>query len=95
MIRKNAIVEFAALEFIPLHEATREQVVSTLNQLAAQIKRTQDEKSGLWYQVINRSGDYNYYTNETIRSNNPKAIAPFIMASLEWERLQKCCKTKN
>lgn len=158
-----------ALEFIPLHEPGRQQVVDILNQLAAQIKRTQDEKSGLWYQVIDRSGDegnyleatcssmfvqtlfksvrlgyidpsymtvakrgysaildhlvtvdeaglvsinqccavaglggknyrmgdYDYYINEIIRSNDPKAIAPFIMASLEWERLQNSCKTKN
>ena len=34
-------------------------------------------------------GDYTYYINETIRSNDPKAVGPFIMASLEWERLQQ------
>ncbi len=36
-----------------------------------------------------RSGAYDYYINETIRSNDPKAVGPFIMASLEYERLQK------
>lgn len=36
-----------------------------------------------------RSGDYDYYINETIRDNDPKAVGPFIMASLEYERLQK------
>ena len=32
-------------------------------------------------------GDYNYYITEKIRSNDAKAVGPFIMASLEWERL--------
>ena len=36
-----------------------------------------------------RSGDYDYYINETIRDNDPKAVGPFIMASLEYERIQK------
>ena len=30
-----------------------------------------------------RSGDYNYYINEKIRDNDPKAVGPFILASLE------------
>ena len=38
---------------------------------------------------VYRSGDYEYYINETIRNNDPKAVGPFIMASLEYERLQK------
>ena len=25
---------------------------------------------------------------KTIRNNDPKAVGPFILASLEWERLQ-------
>ena len=36
-----------------------------------------------------RMGDYDYYINEKIRDNDPKAVGPFIMASLEWERLQE------
>lgn len=36
---------------------------------------------------VYRSGDYNYYINEPIRNNDPKAVGPFIMASLEWEAL--------
>ena len=36
-----------------------------------------------------RMGDYNYYINEKIRDNDPKAVGPFILASLEWERLQE------
>jgi unsaturated rhamnogalacturonyl hydrolase len=34
-----------------------------------------------------RSGTYEYYLSEPVRSNDPKAVGPFIMASLEWERL--------
>jgi unsaturated rhamnogalacturonyl hydrolase len=32
-----------------------------------------------------RSGEYDYYVNERIRSNDPKAVGPFILASLEME----------
>lgn len=42
-----------------------------------------------------RMGDYTYYINETIRSNDPKAVGPFIMASLEWERLQQVKEIVN
>jgi len=33
-----------------------------------------------------RDGSYQYYINEPIRDNDPKGIAPFIMASLELNR---------
>jgi unsaturated rhamnogalacturonyl hydrolase len=36
---------------------------------------------------VYRSGDYDYYINETIRDNDPKAVGPFILASLEYESL--------
>lgn len=36
-----------------------------------------------------RMGDYDYYIHEQIRDNDPKAVGPFILASLEWERLPK------
>lgn len=152
-----------ALDFIPKHEAGRDSMLVILNNIAEQVKRIQDKKTGLWYQVLDRSGDkgnylessastmfvyalfkavrmeyidksyldvaikgykgildnfievdkdgvvtitqacavaglggknyrmgdYDYYINETIRSNDPKAVGPFIMASLEWERLQR------
>ena len=38
---------------------------------------------------VYRSGDYEYYIHETIRDNDPKAVGPFILACLEWERLPK------
>lgn len=36
-----------------------------------------------------RMGDYDYYIHEQIRANDPKAVGPFILASLEWEGLPK------
>lgn len=45
--------------------------------------------AGLGGEKNYRSGDYAYYINEAIRSNDPKAVGPFIMASLEFERLNK------
>ncbi|UCE08894.1 MAG: glycoside hydrolase family 88 protein [bacterium] len=36
-----------------------------------------------------RDGSYEYYINEKIRSNDPKAVGPFILASLEFESLEK------
>jgi len=36
-----------------------------------------------------RDGSYEYYINEKIRSNDPKAVGPFILASLEYEAIQK------
>lgn len=36
-----------------------------------------------------RMGDYDYYIHEQIRNNDPKAVGPFILASLEWEGLPK------
>ena len=34
-----------------------------------------------------RDGSFNYYINEIVRDNDPKGVAPFIMASLEVERM--------
>ena len=44
---------------------------------------------------VYRSGDYDYYINEQIRDNDPKAVGPFIMASLEWERLAPADRKLN
>lgn len=158
-----------ALDFIPEHEAGRDSMLVIFNKIASQVKRLQDAKTGLWYQVLDksgapgnylesscsamfvyslfkgvrkgyidksyldvavkgykgildnfievdkngvisitkacavaglggkvyRSGDYDYYINETIRSNDPKAVGPFILASLEWERLQNVKEIVN
>ena len=155
-----------ALEFIPTNEPNREQMLSILDNVAFQIRRLQDPATGVWYQVLDKSGepgnylessasamfvysllkgirlgyidpmymetalkgyngiikefitvdengvvslnqacavaglggknyrmgDYDYYINEEIRSNDPKAVGPFIMGSLEYERLPECVK---
>jgi unsaturated rhamnogalacturonyl hydrolase len=36
-----------------------------------------------------RDGTYQYYVTEKIRSNDPKAVGPFLFASLEMERRKK------
>ena len=36
-----------------------------------------------------RDGSYEYYIGEKIRSNDPKAVGPFILASLEFEAIEK------
>lgn len=36
-----------------------------------------------------RSGTYDYYISEPVRDNDAKAIGPFIMATLELDKLQK------
>ncbi|MCU0646180.1 MAG: glycoside hydrolase family 88 protein [bacterium] len=36
-----------------------------------------------------RDGSYEYYVGEKIRSNDPKAVGPFILASLELESVKK------
>ncbi len=154
------------LDYLPKHEAGRDSMLVILNNIATQLKKIQDPKTGLWYQVLDRSGDtgnylesscssmfvyalfkavrmgyidrsyldvalkgykglldtlievdkdgvvsitqccavaglggeknyrsgtYEYYLSETIRDNDPKSVGPFIMASLEYERLQKEC----
>jgi unsaturated rhamnogalacturonyl hydrolase len=152
-----------ALDFIPKHEPGRDSMLVVFNKIASQLKRLQDDKTGVWYQVLDKSGapgnylesscssmfvyalfkgipkgyidqsyldvaikgykgilsnfietdengvisitracavaglggknyrlgDYDYYIHETIRSNDAKAVGPFIMASLEWERLKE------
>lgn len=158
-----------ALDFIPKHEAGRDSMLVILNNIASQLKRLQDPKAGVWYQVLDKSGekgnylesscstmfvyalfkavrmgyidksyldvairgyqgilknfievdknglvtitkacavaglggkhyrmgDYSYYIHETIRNNDAKAVAPFIMASLEWEHLQQVKEIVN
>ena len=37
-----------------------------------------------------RDGSYQYYLSEPVRDNDPKAVGPFIWASLERERIEDC-----
>ena len=154
-----ALVE--TLEFMPQDVQGRDSLLHILDNVVKQIRAYQERSSGLWYQVLDRSGDagnylessvscmfvyalykgmrlgvipkdymntaekgysgilanfievddkgvisltrtcavaglggknyrmgdYSYYINETIRSNDPKAVGPFINACLERERL--------
>ena len=43
--------------------------------------------AGLGGKPVYRTGDYNYYITQKIRSNDAKPVGPFIMASQEWDRL--------
>lgn len=36
-----------------------------------------------------RDGSYEYYISEPVRSNDPKAVGPFILASLEFETMDR------
>ncbi len=150
------------LDFLPADFDNRQKVIDILLHIASQLKRYADPETGLWYQVMdcsgepgnylessascmftyalykgvrlgvlpesylavadkawqsildrfiktdenglisiteacavaglggkgNRSGDYQYYINETKRDNDPKAVGPFILTALEVERLQ-------
>ena len=39
-----------------------------------------------------RDGSFKYYVNETVRSNDPKGVGPFIMASIEYNNKQQIIK---
>ncbi len=149
------------LDFFPDDHPRRAEIIDILNRLANAIAKYQDEKSGVWYQVLDqggkqgnylessasnmfvyslakavrkeyidptfmdvvqkgykgilknfiemdkeglvqihkacsvaglggdpyRNGSYEYYISEPVRSNDPKAVGPFIMASLEFESM--------
>jgi unsaturated rhamnogalacturonyl hydrolase len=154
------------LDFLPDNHPRRMEIINILNRLAIVITEFQDEKTGVWYQVVDqggkqgnylessascmfvyalakavnenyidpkflnvvqkgyagilknfievdkkglvhihracsvaglggdpyRDGSYEYYVNEPVRSNDPKAVGPFIMASLEFESVNSQMK---
>ena len=49
------------LDFIPKHEAGRDSLLAILDNVAVQVKKLQDPKTGGWYQVMDRSGDKGNY----------------------------------
>jgi len=50
------------LDFLPEDHSGRAQIRSILDQVVAGIKKYQDEKAGLWYQVLDQGGrEGNYY----------------------------------
>jgi unsaturated rhamnogalacturonyl hydrolase len=42
-----------------------------------------------------RDGSYEYYVSEKVVTNDPKGLTPFIMASIEREKLQEIAKLKK
>jgi unsaturated rhamnogalacturonyl hydrolase len=149
------------LDYLPVHHAKRGQLIGIFERLIDALVRVQDEKSGVWHQVLGqegrpgnypeasctamivyaglkalrlgylsgrylepmvrahdgmlrqfaeideqghvhvhrinrvaglgghpyRDGSYTYYVQEEVVSDDPKGVAPFIMACLEYERL--------
>jgi unsaturated rhamnogalacturonyl hydrolase len=54
-----AIVD--ALDFLPQQEAGRDSLLTIMNNIARQLKKVQDGRTGLWYQVLDcggREGNY-------------------------------------
>lgn len=49
------------LEMIPTDSPQREQVVEIIQYLASQLQRYADKETGLWYQVMDRSGEVGNY----------------------------------
>jgi len=56
--------------------------VVTINQVCAVAGLGGDPEKGERY----RDGTFDYYVHEKVRSNDPKAVGPFILAALEMER---------
>lgn len=151
------------MDYLPSDHEGRKDIREVINKVAKGIKKYQDKKSGVWYQVVDqgdrkgnylessassmfvyflykavregyiddsyravadkgyegilknfiredgdgvisitrccavaglggnpyRDGSYEYYINERIRDNDPKALGPFIWASMEHELLKK------
>jgi unsaturated rhamnogalacturonyl hydrolase len=71
-----------AYEGIIKNFITIEDGVVSINQACAVAGLGGDPEKGERY----RSGTFDYYVNEPVRSNDPKAVGPFIFASLEMER---------
>lgn len=54
------------LEKIPAGTEGRDQLTAILDNVVTQIVRWQDKDSGLWYQVIDRSGDPGNYLESSV-----------------------------
>jgi len=74
------IYEGVVKEFITTDAAG----VVSINQACQVAGLGGDPNSGAY-----RDGTYEYYVKEKIRSNDPKAVGPFILASLEIEGLTR------
>jgi len=68
------------LDFLPKEHSGRPVIVSILNQVAAGIKKHQDAKTGLWYQVMDQEGREGNYLEAT-------GSSMFVYALLKGVRL--------
>jgi unsaturated rhamnogalacturonyl hydrolase len=156
------------LDFFPEDHPERKQILTILNKMASAVAKTQNAKSGVWYQVMDepdrdgnyleasassmftyfllkalnkgylgseyekiarnaydgvlkefisvaddgmvsitkvcsvaglggnpyRDGSFDYYISEPQRDNDPKAVGPFIMMDLEYNKYSKGSKSK-
>lgn len=53
------------LDFLPSNHSGRETLLTILNQVASGIKRHQDTKTGLWFQVLDQGGRQGNYLEAT------------------------------
>lgn len=53
------------LDFLPKDHANRQQIIEILNQVVAGIRKYQDPKTGLWYQVLDQGGREGNYLEAT------------------------------
>ncbi len=56
------------LDFLPLSHAGRPKLLEILNQVAAGIRKYQEPKTGLWYQVLDQGGKEDNYLEATASS---------------------------
>ena len=63
------------LDFIPENHPGRDSVITILNEVAAGIKKHQDEKTGLWYQVLDQGGREGNYLEASASSMFVYALA--------------------
>jgi unsaturated rhamnogalacturonyl hydrolase len=45
--------------------------------------------AGLGGDKVYRDGSFEYYISEPVIENDPKSVGPFILASIEFEKLNK------
>lgn len=56
------------LDYLPLDHPGRSKLLGILNQVASGIKKYQDQKTGLWYQVLDQGGREGNYLEATASS---------------------------
>ena len=56
------------LDYLPLHHPGRVKILEILNQVASGIRKYQDQKTGLWYQVLDQGGRKGNYLEATASS---------------------------